>query len=144
MQLTRFTDYALRVLMYLGSRPGQLSTIAEIAARHRISENHLMKVVSHLASTGYVSTVRGKGGGMTLARAPGNIVIGRVVRDCEDSLDIVECLAAGARSCPLLPGCALKSALVEARTNFLATLDGYNLEQMLGRPSRALLRAPRG
>ncbi len=142
MQLTRFTDYALRVLMYLGTRPEQLSTIGEIAGRYRISENHLMKVVNHLANTGYVSTVRGKGGGMKLARAPKAIIIGRVVRDCEDSLAIVECFDPANRSCPLLPSCALKSALAEARKNFLATLDAYNLEQLVGRPMRALVRGP--
>jgi Rrf2 family nitric oxide-sensitive transcriptional repressor len=139
MELTRFTDYALRVLIYLGAHPDRLSTISEVAGSYKISANHLMKVVNHLATTGYVGTVRGKGGGMRLARAPQLINIGDVVRDCEDSLDIVECFNQRNRTCPLLPSCTLKSVLSEAKKNFLATLDSYSLQDMLGAQTAALL-----
>jgi len=143
MQLTRFTDYSLRVLVYLASNRGRLCTIAEIAGCYDISENHLTKVVSHLAASGYIGTVRGKGGGMALARDPTLINIGEVVRDCEDNMDIVECFNAERRSCPLLPGCTLKSVLSEARKNFLSTLDAYNLQQMLGGKTESMVGAGR-
>src|SRR5208337_3734127 len=92
MQLTRFTDYSLRVLVYLGAYPDRLCTISETADAYGISVNHLMKVVNRLSSVGYVETIRGKGGGMRLSRAPKMINIGDVVRHMEDSFDIVECL----------------------------------------------------
>ena len=137
MQLTRFTDFSLRVLVYLAMHPGRLCTIAEIARCHQISEHHLTKVVRHLAAAGYIGTVRGKGGGMALAREPALVNIGEVVRDCEENMDIVECFNSQRRSCPLLPGCTLKSVLAQARKNFLSTLDAYNLQQMLGRGNDA-------
>ena len=133
MQLTRFTDFSFRVLIYLGRNPERLATIDEIAAAYRISRNHLMKVVHRLGASGYIQTVRGKGGGMRLARPAERISIGDVARDTEDNMDIVECFSSDFRECALLPSCVLKSALVEARKNFLATLDGYRLSDLLGR-----------
>ncbi len=132
MQLTRFTDYSLRVLVYLAAHPERLCTIAEIAESYRVSENHLMKVVNHLSTVGLVDTVRGKGGGMRLARAPELVNIGEVVRATEDNMNLVECFGNNAYECPLLPSCVLKSVLTEARNQFMATLDRYNLRQMLG------------
>jgi len=143
MQLTRFTDYALRVLIYLGAHPQGLSTISEVAASYGVSENHLMKVVNHLAATGYVETVRGKGGGMKLAKLPHLINLGEVVRDCEDNLDIVECFNPQQRDCPLLPSCALRSVLSEARKRFLGTLDAHTLQEMIGAQTGAMLQGER-
>src|SRR5271167_3895279 len=94
MQLTRFTDYSLRVLVFLGAHPDRLCTISETAATYGISGNHLMKVVNRLALGGYIDTVRGKGGGMRLSRAPNIINLGDVVRHTEDSFHIVECFQA--------------------------------------------------
>lgn len=142
MQLTRFTDYSLRVLIYLAANRDRLSTISEIAGSYRISENHLMKVVNHLATIGYVGTVRGKGGGMRLSRAPHLINIGEVVRDCEDNMDIVECFNPRTRTCPLLPSCILKSALGAARKSFLATLDTYSLQDIVNGQTAQLLKQP--
>ena len=132
MQLTRFTDYALRVLIYVSAHPERLCTIAEIAEGYGISENHLMKVVNRLSSAGYINTVRGKGGGMRLARPPKMINVGAVVRDMEERFDIVECFNEEHQSCPLLPACALKSILHEASRNFLATLDRHTIQDVLG------------
>ena len=132
MQLTRFTDYSLRTLLYLGAAPQRRSTIGEVAQAYGISTNHLMKVVSRLAAAGYVETLRGKGGGLRLARAPGLINVGELVRAMEERLDIVECFDPRHRDCPLLPACTLKSVLADARRNFLATLDRYTLQDLVG------------
>jgi Rrf2 family nitric oxide-sensitive transcriptional repressor len=132
MQLTRFTDYSLRVLMHLAYRKGELCTIGEIATSHSISENHLMKVVHQLARLGYVETLRGKGGGMRLARPPEKIRVGAVVRDVEETLAPVECLDEGRHSaCRLLPACRLQSVLRDAQHAFLQHLDGYTLRDLL-------------
>jgi Rrf2 family nitric oxide-sensitive transcriptional repressor len=132
MQLTHFTDYSLRVLIFLGAHTERLCTISEIAEAYAISDNHLMKVVNRLSSCGYIETVRGKGGGMRLARAPKLINIGDVVRDMEERFEIVECFNEEHQDCLLLPACILKSVLNEARRNFLATLDRYTLQAVLG------------
>jgi|SRR5450759_3498950 Rrf2 family nitric oxide-sensitive transcriptional repressor len=132
MQLTLFTDYSLRVLVFLGAHPDRLCTISEAAEAYRISGNHLMKVVNRLSSGGYIETVRGKGGGMRLSRAPRMINIGEVVRHMEDRFDIVECFNEETQDCPLFPACTLRSILVDAHRNFLATLDRHTLQDVLG------------
>ena len=132
MQLTKHTDYALRVLISLAVT--ERSTIREISDAYRISENHLMKVVHGLAKHGYVDTLRGKGGGIRLARAPKEIRIGAVVRDTEETLSVVECLANDyGGDCRLTPSCALKGVLKGAQRAFLDTLDRYTLEDLLPR-----------
>ena len=141
MQLTRFTDYALRALVYLGVHRERLSTISEIAAFYDISEAHLMKIVHRLATAGYIETLRGKGGGMRLSREPHLINLGDVVRDTEDNMNIVECFDPTRQSCPLLPACTLKSVLTEARRNFIATLDRYTLKDVLSRQTAAVVAA---
>ena len=131
MRLTRYTDYALRVLLYLGAHPDKLSTISEIAAYHDISRNHLMKVVHQLGAWGYIDTLRGKGGGIRLAHKPAEIILGDVVRHTEENLEIVECFTPGNSNCIILPDCRLKMALNEALSGFLATLDLYTLADFL-------------
>jgi Rrf2 family nitric oxide-sensitive transcriptional repressor len=131
MQLTQFTDYSLRSLMYLGAHPARLCKIAQIAAAYGISANHLMKVVNRLASCGYVETIRGKGGGLRLARAPRLINLGAVVRDMEGRFDIVECFNPRHQNCPLLPACILKSVLNDASRNLMSTMDRYTLEDVI-------------
>lgn len=132
MQLTKHTDYALRVLMYLAYKGEALSTIREISDMYRVSENHLMKVVHRLARFGYVATTRGKGGGLKLARAPAEINLGQVVRDTEETLYVVECLAEGYRGdCSITPSCKLKSVLNDAQKAFFAELDGYTLKDLV-------------
>ena len=138
MQLTRHTDYALRVLMHLAYKGEALSTIREISDRHRISENHLMKVVSRLANLGYVATLRGKGGGMRLARAPERISVGAVVRATEDERRPVECLANDyGGDCALTPSCTLKSVLRDAQAAFYGHLDRYTLKDLMPKRSSA-------
>jgi len=132
MRLTRYTDYALRVLLYLGTHPDKLATIGEIAAYHNISRNHLMKVVHQLGALGYIDTLRGKGGGIRLAHKPEEIILGDVVRHTEENLEIVECFTPGNSDCIIQPGCRLKTVLDEALGSFLATLDLYTLADFLG------------
>ena len=132
MRLTRYTDYALRVLLYLGTHPDKLSTIGEIAEYHNISRNHLMKVVHQLGALGYIDTLRGKGGGIRLAHKPEEISLGDVVRHTEETLEIVECFTPGNSDCIIMPGCRLKTALNEPLGSFLATLDLYTLADFIG------------
>src|ERR1022692_4408744 len=109
MQLTLFTDYSLRVLVFLDAHPDQLCTNSKAAEAYRISGNHLMKVVNRLSSVGYIETVRGKGGGMRLSRAPNMINLGDVVSHMEVRFDIVECFNDKHQDCPLFPACKLRS-----------------------------------
>ncbi|MBL8548547.1 MAG: Rrf2 family transcriptional regulator [Hyphomonadaceae bacterium] len=131
MRLTRHTDYALRVLTHLAVHPQNFSSIAEISAAFGISQNHLMKVVQRLAALGYVETTRGRNGGLRLARDPGDIRVGSVVRETEESLDLVDC-----GSCVIAPACGLTGALDEALAAFMAVLDRYTLADLIGRRKR--------
>jgi len=131
MQLTKFTDYCLRVLMYLSAREDALATVSEISGTYRVSHHHLMKVVQHLNAKGYVETVRGKKGGIRLARKPDFINLGEVVRDCEQNFAIVECFNPVNTQCPLLPACVLRAALKEATKSFFATLDRYTIADLV-------------
>jgi len=128
MRLTRYTDYAMRVLFYLGAEPGRLSSIAEIARAYDISQNHLMKVVNDLVRAGYVASVRGRTGGVRLARAASEINIGAVIRQTEEGFDLVEC-----GTCRIAPACGLTGALGQALAAFMAVLDGYTLEDLLAK-----------
>ena len=132
MHLTLYTDYSLRVLVYLGIRSEHMATIAEISDSYGISRNHLVKVVHNLAHIGFVNTSRGRGGGMTLARKPGDINIGDVVRETELNFDLVECFDIVNNTCPIAPICALKGALQEAKEQFMGVLDRYTLADVLG------------
>ena len=131
MRLTHFTDYSLRVLIYLASVPERRATIAEIAAAFGVSKNHLMKVVQFLGGIGLLATVRGKGGGLGLARDPGQIGIGDVVRQAEGAALPAECFDKASNTCPITRLCALQAALREASEAFHRVLDGYTLEDLV-------------
>jgi len=132
MQLTLYTDYSLRVLIYLGMRPEKQVTISEMAEAYGISRNHLVKVVHHLGQTGYVHTTRGKSGGMRLGKPVEEIVIGQVVRQTEPHMNLLECFEEETNTCPIAAACALKNVLYRARKAFIDTLDGYTLADVLG------------
>lgn len=127
MHLTSHTDYALRTLLVLALATPDKLRVSEICAAFEISENHLAKVVQHLAQFGYVETTRGKEGGVRLARAPQSITIGQVVRDLEAELGVVPCLRERAHECFITPVCSLKPILKDATEAFLAHLDGFTL-----------------
>ncbi|MFQ5487813.1 MAG: RrF2 family transcriptional regulator [Gammaproteobacteria bacterium] len=131
MQLTLYTDYSLRVLVYLGLKGEELSTISEIARHYGISRNHLVKVVHNLASHGFIHTTRGKGGGMRLARRPEEVNIGDVVRHTEGNFNLVECFDVKSSGCPITPICKLKGALHRATKSFMNVLDSYSLADVL-------------
>lgn len=130
MKLTHYSDYSLRVLIFLGVHPGRLSTISEISESYGISRNHVVKVVHHLGQLGYVNTMRGKHGGLRLAGEPANINLGKLIRETEASLQIVECFGDD-EACVLSPVCVLKKALGEALTAFIETLDKYTLADLI-------------
>jgi Rrf2 family nitric oxide-sensitive transcriptional repressor len=145
MRLTSYSDYSLRVLIYLALRGGRLATIAEISQAYGISKAHLMKVAHELGRAGYIETSRGRGGGLGLARAPGEITVGEVVRQTEGSMDLVECFDPDTSHCRIEPACALRGVLEEALDAFLATLDRYTLANLVARrrkPLTELLAAP--
>ncbi len=138
MRLTRFTDNALRCLIFLGLNADDTPTVAEVATRMHMSEDHLTKVVQRLAQRGYVQTVRGRNGGVRLAKAPGEIRVGDVVRDCEEDFSIVPCFA-DPENCPISVTCSLAPICDEALAAFLAVMDRYTLADLL--KSRASARA---
>jgi Rrf2 family nitric oxide-sensitive transcriptional repressor len=131
MQLTTYTDYALRVLMYLAIHDDRLVTIAEMASAYGISKNHLMKIVYQLGQTGFIETVRGRSGGLRLRQAPEHITLGHVVRQMEPHLYIVECFDPTTNRCPITPACGLSRVLGEARDAFLAVLDRATLADLI-------------
>jgi Rrf2 family nitric oxide-sensitive transcriptional repressor len=136
MRLTLHTDYALRVLIQVGLREGELTTIGDIAESFDISKHHLMKVVNDLSQKGYLDTVRGRNGGMRLMRKPRDINVGQVVRDTEDRLDVIECLTASGY-CRIERACVLRTALRKATDAFLAVLDEHTLADLI-KPQKAL------
>jgi Rrf2 family nitric oxide-sensitive transcriptional repressor len=135
MRLTVLSDYSLRVLMYLGAAPDRLSTIQDIAQAYRISENHLMKVVQGLARHGFVETVRGRGGGLRLAKPPDQITIGAVLRAVEDDFSLVECFRAE-NTCRIIAPCRLKHALNQALSAYFDVLDNWTLAELVAKPKR--------
>ena len=144
MRLTVQSDFSLRVLIYVASKRGQLATIPEIAAAYDISRAHLMKVVQKLGKLGYLETVRGRSGGILLARPAGDICIGSVVRATEETA-LVACLSTetDGLGCRIDGACRLKGMLVEALRAFFEVLDRYTLADIVdGRavPLRRLLQ----
>lgn len=129
MQLKQFTDYALRVMLFVGRESDRTCTMSEIAAYYDISLEHLRKVVHRLAQLGYLRSARGRGGGLTLGRDPAAIRIGDVVVAMERDLNIIDCEAL---ACVLLPGCSLKLALDRAARAFIAALNEVTLADLLG------------
>jgi len=153
MRLSEYTDYTLRVLMYCAAHRERLVTIAELAEHHRLSKNHLMKIVNNLAHQGLIETTRGRGGGLRLLAEPEAIRIGDVVRATETDFRLVECFDADTDACTLSPSCRLKHLFGEALRGYFKALDGATLADMtaglpepkgrpVGAPSRGKAAVP--
>lgn len=131
MQLSKFSDYSLRVLIFLAGQPDRLSTIDNISARYGISKDHLRKIVHQLVQSGWVQSKRGRGGGLSLAMSPAEISIGMVVRSTEENLTIVECFNSDTDTCQISGVCRLSGMLEEALQAFLCVLDKYTLDDVV-------------
>lgn len=133
MRLTQWTDYALRVLMYCATHQQRegAPTIAAIAEAHGISRSHLMKVVMELSAKGWLSTTRGRGGGLRLVKDPSQIVIGEVVRQMEEDFRLVECFNQDSNTCRIDGFCRLKGTLQGALQAYMQALDGVNLADLV-------------
>ena len=140
MQVTRFSDYSLRVLIYLAADPDRMATIEDISRGYDISKAHLMKVVHQLGLRGYLETVRGRGGGLRLARRPEEIRIGDVVRSTEENMALVECFDPASSECVIQSVCRLRPVLNEALAAFLDVLDRYTLADLVARRRKPLTR----
>jgi Rrf2 family transcriptional regulator, nitric oxide-sensitive transcriptional repressor len=130
MELSQFTDYSLRVLLYASLRENELSSVKEIASAYAISRNHLVKVVHNLAKLGYLNTFRGKGGGIALAKTPEEIGIGKLVRETEN-LAILECFPSGKGTCCIAGICELQNIMGKALQAFMAELDKVTLADLM-------------
>lgn len=126
MRLTRYTDYSLRVLIHLALNDNRLCSIAEVARAYELSHNHLMKVVNALARDGFIETVRGRAGGMRLARPADRITVGEVVRRTEEGFNLADC-----SGCALAPACGLTGVLAEGMRAMLAVFDAYTVADLL-------------
>lgn len=139
MRLTRHTDYALRVLIYLSVHPAQRVSIRDVADAYGISHNHLTKVAQRLQRGGWIRTARGQGGGISLARSPSEINVGEVTRQLERADVLVECMGPDG-NCPIAPVCELRGALAAALEAFMAVLENYTLADLAGGRRRDALR----
>jgi Rrf2 family nitric oxide-sensitive transcriptional repressor len=144
VRLTFHTDFSLRLLMLLALEPRRLHTIEDVARRYGVSRNHMMKVAQTLTQAGFVETVRGRGGGLRLARPAAAINVGAVVRATEEGFALVECFEGARNLCVVTPECGLRTLLHDALGAFLAVLDGKTLADLAGRSAasrrmRALL-----
>lgn len=131
MKLTTFTDYSLRVLIYVAAQPQQRATIADIAAAFEVSENHLTKVVHFLGKNGWLATVRGKGGGLELAMPPELVGVGKVVRQTEGVELPADCFGSKGGDCCIADMCRLRGVLGEALQGFYGVLDKYTLADLV-------------
>ena len=131
MHLSKFCDYALRALMYLGARPGKVVAASEIAHAFGVSTHHMVKSLQSLCRQDLVRSVAGRGGGYVFERPPTSVRLGQVVQGLEPHFHLAECFAPQADSCPLTPECGLQHALGEARDDFIDALDRYTLEDLV-------------
>ncbi len=140
MQLTAYTNYALRMLMYCGLQPNRTVRIEEIAQAHGISRPHLLKAARQLGHLGYLETIRGRGGGIRLGKPADKIVIGHVVRHTEGDIELVECFNEATNSCPLIGVCKLSNALRSALAAFFSELDQITIADLVMTPAPLLER----
>ena len=138
MRLTLYTDYSLRVLLYLAGKEDEVVTISDLADFYKISRNHLVKVVHNLGLNGYILTTRGRNGGLRLAHPAKEILIGDVVRSTEPDLDLLECFNPATDQCVITRSCSLKSVLFNAQATFMGVLDQYTLADLSKAPKKTI------
>ena len=134
------SDYAFRVLISLGLKPDEAATIQQIATAYGISKNHLMKVVQRLGHAGFIETLRGRSGGIRLARKPMEINLGQVIRATEEDFNLVECFDRERNTCVIAGSCRLKGMLKDALGAYFAVLDQHTLADILHKRSTPLLQ----
>ena len=134
MQLTWFTDYGLRLLLFAAAHPDRRVTVAEVASAYQISRDHLMKVSQRLTQLEMIHATRGRGGGLQLAQDPASLRLGAVVRALEPDMNLVECFSPLTNTCRISAACRLKGALFRARRAFLDSLDEHTLADVVGDP----------
>ena len=133
MTLTKFSDYSLRLLLYLGLHRERLVSVAEVSRAYRVSPHVMVKVVQLLVQQGLVASVRGRNGGLRLAKPPAQINVGRLLRTTEPGWDLVECFDLAKNTCPIEAACGLKGVLKRAQGAFLSVLDGHTLADFMPR-----------
>ena len=144
MQLTRFSDYSLRVLLYLAAHDDRLVSVDEVSRAYGVSKHHLVKVVQRLVDEGLVASTRGRGGGLRLNRRPADINVGALVRITEPHFDLVECFDRATNTCPIDAACGLKGVLRNAQRAFLQVLDGSTLADFVPRAPQLIRLWRRG
>ncbi len=138
MRLTKYSDYALRTLIYLALAE-RMCTIQEVADSYSIPKNHLIKVANQLAVSGFIDSIRGKGGGIQLASSPENINLGDVIRETEQSFELVECFSLENNQCVLSPHCKLAHLLSTALDSFLNVFDQRTLADVVAPKMKSLV-----
>ena len=133
MRLTKQTNYAIRLLMYCATNQGQLSRVSEIAAAYSVPEMFLFKILQPLVEHGMLETVRGRNGGVRLAKPASQITLFDVVRVTEDNFSMAECFSNDAAECPLIDSCALNAALRKALGAFFEVLDSKTIADLAGK-----------
>ncbi|HEY1172654.1 MAG TPA: Rrf2 family transcriptional regulator [Verrucomicrobiae bacterium] len=136
MNLTLFSDYSLRILMYAALNGGKQFSVDDVSNAYKLSRHHVAKAVNFLSQEGYLAAKRGRGGGILLGKAPSEIRIGQLLRRSEAGTPFIECFDVATNTCPLIKGCMLKGALFEAWNAFFDTLDKYTLADFVKRPER--------
>ena len=127
MQITRFTDYGLRTLMYVAARSESIASVKEVSEQYGISRNHLVKVVHRLSQLGYIETTKGKGGGIKIAKGTEKLRLGELIKQLEPNMNMVECFDAKTNTCRITGSCQLKHYLFEATQSFINTMNKYTL-----------------
>jgi len=130
MHITKYTDYSVRILIYLAVHGGELCTISDIAKSYNISKNHLMKIVQELNTKGYLTAIRGKNGGLRLLGAPADINLGKLIRKIEGETNLVECFGSD-NQCVITECCQLQHIFAEAQQSFYRTLEKYTLQDLI-------------
>ena len=127
MQITRFTDYGLRTLMYVAARSENIASVKEVSDHYGISRNHLVKVVHRFSQLGYIETTKGKGGGIKIAKGTEKLRLGELIKQLEPNMNMVECFDAKTNTCRITGSCQLKHYLFEATQSFINTMNKYTL-----------------